>query len=94
MIYSGYFSKKWSLIAEKPPGWEKMNKKREIKHLAINVPKAMKDVYLEKIIPWPKNGLPWLWIRRIYIFKINMLSKAVHILNATTMKRPGHFPQN
>ena len=97
-----------TLIAEKPPGWEKINKKRETKHLGINVPKAVKDLYLEKIIIHYKlkkikikfkkiklkKGLPWLWIRRIDIVKINMLSKAIHILNAIAMKRPGHFPQN
>ena len=44
-----------TLIARKPPQWEKKNKKREIKYLGINVPKVVKDLYLEKIRPWSKN---------------------------------------
>ena len=40
------------------------------------------------------KGLPCLWIGRIHIVKINMLSKAIHILNTIAMKIPGHFLQN
>ena len=56
MIYSGYFSKNdhsfcWKATRVR----ENKLKKREIKHLEINVPKVVKDLYLEKIRPWSKK---------------------------------------
>ena len=58
-------------------------KKREIKQLEINIPKVVKDLYLEKNKTLIKEsehntnrgkGLPCLWIGRIDIVKINVLS--------------------
>ena len=56
MVYSGYFSENdhcycWEATRMR----ENEYKKREIKHLEINIPKVVKDLYIEKIRPWSKK---------------------------------------
>ena len=68
---------------------------KRIKYLGINLPKETKDLYIENYKTLMKEikddtnkwrNIPCLWIGRINIVKMSILSKAIYRFNAIPIK--------
>ena len=73
---------------------------KRIKYLGINLPKEIKDLYIENYKTLMKEikddtnrwrNIPCSWISRINIVKMSILSKAICRLNAIPIKLPTVF---
>ena len=73
---------------------------KRIKYLVMNIPKETKDLYIENYKTLVKEikedtnrgrNIPCLWIGRINIVKISILSKAIYRFNTIPLKLPMVF---
>ena len=77
-----------------------MTAKKRIKYLGINLPKETKDLYTENYKTLMKEikddikrwrEIPFSWVGRINIVKMNILSNAIYRLNVIPIKFPMAF---
>ena len=76
---------------------------KRIKYLGINLPKETKDLYIKNYKTLMKENkddtnrwrnIPYSWIRRINIVKLNILPKAIYRFNATLSSYQWYFSQS